>query len=30
MDDYKTVEVPDEQAEKFIQEDAAYVKTLLD
>ncbi|XP_017079764.1 protein HGH1 homolog [Drosophila eugracilis] len=31
LDNYKTeVEVPSEQAEKFVQEDAAYVKSLLD
>ncbi|KAH8382454.1 hypothetical protein KR009_003600 [Drosophila setifemur] len=31
LDNYKTeVEVPAEQAEKFVQEDAAYVKSLLD
>ncbi|ALC45278.1 CG6073 [Drosophila busckii] len=31
LDNYKTeVDVPAEQAEKFVQEDAAYVKSLLD
>ncbi|KAH8385873.1 hypothetical protein KR200_003034 [Drosophila serrata] len=30
LDNYKTVEVPADQAEKFVQEDADYVKTLLD
>ncbi|KAH8393951.1 hypothetical protein KR215_008713 [Drosophila sulfurigaster] len=30
LDNYKSVEVPTEHTEKFIQEDAAYVKTLLD
>ncbi|KAH8334917.1 hypothetical protein KR074_005835 [Drosophila pseudoananassae] len=31
LDNYKTeVEVPADQAEKFVQEDAAYVKSLLD
>eukprot|EP00099_Drosophila_melanogaster_P006350 NP_001247313.1 uncharacterized protein Dmel_CG6073, isoform B [Drosophila melanogaster] len=31
LDNYKTeVEVPAEQSEKFVQEDAAYVKSLLD
>ncbi|KAH8311434.1 hypothetical protein KR044_006319 [Drosophila immigrans] len=30
LDNYKSVEVPTDQAEKFIQEDADYVKSLLD
>lgn len=30
LDNYKTVEVPADQAEKFVQEDAEYVKSLLD
>ncbi|XP_034130614.1 protein HGH1 homolog isoform X2 [Drosophila guanche] len=30
LDNYKSVEVPAEQAEKFVQEDADYVKSLLD
>ncbi|KAH8417254.1 hypothetical protein KR222_007251 [Zaprionus bogoriensis] len=30
LDNYKTVEVPKEHGEKFVQEDAAYVKSLLD
>ncbi|XP_068156648.1 protein HGH1 homolog [Drosophila tropicalis] len=30
LDNYKTIEVSAEQSEKFVQEDAAYVKSLLD
>ncbi|XP_026850681.1 protein HGH1 homolog [Drosophila persimilis] len=30
LDNYKNVEVPAEQAEKFVQEDVEYVKSLLD
>ncbi|XP_032592671.1 protein HGH1 homolog isoform X2 [Drosophila grimshawi] len=30
LDNYKSVEVPADQADKFVQEDAAYVKSLLD